>query len=171
MSLGEPVHVVYRKYDQALHWNRTMYRLGEDEHGIWLGAPADTVSRRGYEDPIVRPEPFVSLFPRGAWYTAMLNAEPYDVAWYCDITTPPVWPGDDAGTVTMIDLDLDVVRRYDGVTYVDDEDEFAEHQVRYAYPADVIAAAESTCRDLYAAVAAGREPFGDVGRAWLAKVG
>jgi uncharacterized protein len=165
--LDEPVRVVYRKYDGSLHWNLTMYRLGEDEHGVWLGAPADTSGRRGYEDPIIWPEPFVSLFPRDAWHTALLNAEPHEVAWYCDITTPPTWQGD---LVTMVDLDLDVVRRRDGVTYVDDEDEFAEHQVRYGYPADVVAAAERTCRDLYAVVAATREPFADVGRSWLAKV-
>ncbi|MBO0828499.1 MAG: DUF402 domain-containing protein [Streptosporangiales bacterium] len=167
MSLGEPVRVVYRKYDQALHWNLTMYRLGEDEHGVWLGAPADSTGRRGHEEPIVWPEPFVTLFPRDAWYTALLNAEPNEVAWYCDVTTRPTWRD---GLVTMVDLDLDVVRRRDGVTYVDDEDEFAEHRVRYAYPADVVATAERTCRDLYAAVAAGDEPFADVGRSWLAKV-
>lgn len=164
----EPVRVVYRKYDGSLHWHLTMYRLGEDEHGVWLGGPPDSVLRRGHELEIVFAEPFVQLFPRDAWYTAVLNGEPNKVAWYCDIATVPTWPGDDL--VTMVDLDLDVVRRRDGVTYVDDEDEFAEHQVRYGYPADVVDNAERTCRDLYAAVAAGREPFADVGRSWLAKV-
>ena len=34
----------------------------------------------------------------------------------------------------MVDLDLDVIRMRDG-GILDDEDEFAEHQVRYGYPA------------------------------------
>lgn len=34
----------------------------------------------------------------------------------------------------MVDLDLDVVRRFDGSAEILDEDEFAEHQVRYGYP-------------------------------------
>jgi protein associated with RNAse G/E len=61
---------------------------------------------------------------------------------YVDITTPPVWHGD---LVTAVDLDLDVIRRFDGTWFVDDEDEFAEHQVSYGYPADVVAAAEAEC--------------------------
>ena len=43
--------------------------------------------------------------------------------------------------VTMVDLDLDVVRlRADQRVLIVDEDEFAEHQVRYSYPAEVITA-------------------------------
>ena len=36
----------------------------------------------------------------------------------------------------MVDLDLDVIRMRDGRIILDDEDEFEEHQVRYAYPPD-----------------------------------
>ena len=51
--------------------------------------------------------------------------------------TTPVEFGEDV--FTMIDLDLDVVRkRPTARIYVDDEDEFAEHQVKYGYPPDVI---------------------------------
>ena len=51
---------------------------------------------------------------------------------YVDVTAPPTWSG---ATVTAIDLDLDVVRELDGRVWVDDEDEFAEHQVFYVLPA------------------------------------
>ena len=34
--------------------------------------------------------------------------------------------------MTAVDLDLDVIRRFDGSWFVDDEDEFAEHQVSSA---------------------------------------
>jgi len=71
----------------------------------------------------------------------------------------------------MVDLDLDVVRRRsDGEAYIEDEDEFAEHQIRYRYPADVISHAEHTAQWLLAAVTARTEPFGSASEAWLDKV-
>jgi uncharacterized protein len=42
----------------------------------------------------------------------------------------------------MVDLDLDVVRRFDGSAEILDEDEFAEHQARYGYPPEVTGHAE-----------------------------
>jgi protein associated with RNAse G/E len=71
----------------------------------------------------------------------------------------------------MIDLDLDVVRlRRDGRVFVDDEDEFAEHQVRYGYPPEVVNKAEQAAASLLAAVSAGLEPFGTAAERWLDKV-
>ncbi len=43
-----------------------------------------------------------------------------------------------------------------------DEDEFACHQVRYGYPADVITEAERAAVWLRSALAENREPFGTV---------
>ncbi len=54
--------------------------------------------------------------------------------------------------------------------FVDDEDEFAEHQVRYGYPPEVVSQAEKAAAWLLAAVTAGVEPFGSVSQAWLDKV-
>jgi hypothetical protein len=48
-----------------------------------------------------------------------------------------------------------------------DEDEFAEHQVRYGYPAEVVAGARAACDDLVRRITAGAEPFGTAGAAWL----
>ena len=71
----------------------------------------------------------------------------------------------------MVDLDLDVVRlRPDSRVVVDDQDEFAEHQVRYGYPPDVISQAEQAAAALVAMVSARVEPFGTVSEAWLDKV-
>lgn len=35
---------MYTKYDGRLHWHQTMLYLGEDEHGVWLGASQRTRS-------------------------------------------------------------------------------------------------------------------------------
>ncbi|MEW9532253.1 DUF402 domain-containing protein [Microbispora sp. NPDC049125] len=161
------VRVVYRKYDGSLHWNHGARPLGEDEHGVWVGCASGTVARRGYEPPVVWGLPYVMLFPRDAWWTATFNAEPHETAIYCDITTVPEWRD---GEVTMVDLDLDVLRFRDGRVHLDDEDEFAEHQVRYAYPEDVISRAERSAAWLIDAVGRGAGPFNGAHGPWLSLV-
>jgi hypothetical protein len=167
--MAEPVRVVYRKYDRTLHWHMELPRLGTDEHGTWLGAPAGSTARRGAEPPITFTEAYVLLIPRsGAWWTMSCNAPPAWTELYADITTPAIWTAPDA--VEMVDLDLDVIRRFDGDTEILDRDEFAEHQVRYGYPPDVISAAEQSAAWLYDAFRGNAEPFAQVGRGWLARV-
>jgi protein associated with RNAse G/E len=160
------VRVVYRKYDGSLHWNLEMRRLGADEHGVWLGLPADSVMYKGDGPPVPLAEAHVLLVPEGAWHTAVFNDEPRRTAIYCDITTPPSWPH--PGEVTMVDLDLDVLlRRGETAPFLVDEDEFAEHQVRYRYPADVIRSAEASAEALLRAVADRTGPFDGAHTAWL----
>jgi protein associated with RNAse G/E len=162
----EGVRVIYRKYDGALHWHQTMRRLGEDEFGVWLGVPAGMVARRGENGPTaVLEHPIVMLFPTDDWWTASFRSGPAGGYIYVDITTPPRWPH--SGEVTMVDLDLDVIRRQDLSVAIVDQDEFAEHQVRYGYPPDVIAAAERAADRLHAALVDGAEPFAGGYRRWL----
>jgi protein associated with RNAse G/E len=161
------MRVTYRKYDGSLHWNQEACWLGEDEHGVWLGAPPNTPSRRGHEPPVVHKQAHVLLFPRDVWWTAVFNAEPRRTEIYCDVTTVPVWRGDE---VTMIDLDLDVRRRRDGVVEVLDEDEFDLHRERYGYPDHVVAAARAATEWLRRALCGGTEPFAGGYRRWLAMV-
>ncbi|RAG85637.1 DUF402 domain-containing protein [Streptacidiphilus pinicola] len=165
------VRVVVRKFDGSRHWHHTMLRLGEDEYGVWLGAPVGTVYGKG-EDPAVyvSRERRVMLFPRDTWWTAMFQEAPARLDVYCDVTTPPEWVH--PGEVTTVDLDLDVCRtRADASVQVVDEDEFAEHQVRYGYPPQVIGQAEGAAEWLSAALRDGVEPFGSRYRTWLAQVG
>ena len=162
------VRVVYTKYDGSLHWHLPTRWLGEDEHGVWTGAARPTVMRKGSDPPMTMDHASVMLFPRGAWWTAAFNDLPARTAIYCDVTTPARWPS--TAEVTMVDLDLDVLRLRDGSVITVDQDEFAEHQVRYRYPADVVAAAESAARWLAEALASEREPFASVYRDYLALV-
>jgi len=163
---GRDVRVVYTKYDGSLHWHQIMQYLGEDEHGIWLGGPAGSTTQRGNEPPIVLEQAFVELIPAGQWWTATFNGDPARTEIYCDIGTPPRWPS--PAEVTMADLDLDVLRlRADQQVIIVDEDEFAEHQVRYRYPAEVISAAERAAAWLLDAISAKAEPFGAAYRGWL----
>jgi hypothetical protein len=169
MPAQDLVQVNYRKYDGSLHWNLCMRRLGEDEHGVWLGLPPEGVTRKGHNPAMTLPEAHVILFPPAAWWTAAFNAAPRRTEVYCDITTPPNWLS--PAEVTMVDLDLDVLLRRDGYgPILVDEDEFDEHQVLYRYPADVVNAARESAGWLMEAVAARSGPFDGVHRKWLAMV-
>ena len=161
---------MYRKYDGSLHWHQRMRRMGEDGHGIWLGAPAGTVARKGEDGPpVVIDFPFVMLIPRDGWWTASFNDAPHKLEIYVDINTVPTWPH--PGEVTMVDLDLDVIRRRaDRGVVIVDQDEFAEHQVRYRYPPEVIAEAEKAAAWLHGVMSDGTEPFATAYRAWLEQV-
>jgi hypothetical protein len=164
-----PIRVVYRKYDGSLHWHTELTRLGTDEHGTWLGAPAGSQAQRGSEEPVTFREAYVTLIPASGNWTMNCNAEPCWTELYIDITTEPLWSA--AGDqVEMIDLDLDVVRRFDGSAEILDEDEFAEHQVRYGYPSAVTSRAGHDASALLAAVTSDTEPFRHACRDWLARV-
>ncbi|KUN55611.1 RNAse [Streptomyces canus] len=170
MTVAE-VLVSVRKFDGLLHWHHPMVRLGEDEHGVWLGAQVGTVYSKGEVGPVYTTvEPRVMLFPRDAWWTALFQAAPADLDAYCDVTTPSEWPN--PAEVTMIDLDLDVCRiRATGAVFVDDEDEFARHRVQYRYPQEVVAQATAAAAWLTAALHDGTEPFSSQYRTWLDMVG
>jgi protein associated with RNAse G/E len=161
--------VVYRKFDGSLHWHLTMRYLGEDEHGIWVGMRPGGVMRKGDGPEVPIPHANIGLLPHGVWWTAWFNGEPERVDTYCDITTPPQWVSEEE--VTMIDLDLDVARvRADGSVVLFDEDEFAEHRVKYGYPEEVAANAQAAAGWLQSAIASGAEPFSTVYKRWLALV-
>ena len=87
---------------------------------------------------------------------------------YVDLASVAVWSGDE---VTMVDLDLDVVRRRaDRAVRLLDEDEFAEHRVLFGYPDSMISTVTRTADALLASVA-GEEPFAAAYVPWLAQVG
>lgn len=142
-----------------------MRRLGEDDHGVWLWAPAGTSFRRGDEPPKVSERMWVKLITHDRWWTAIWTTSGRI---YVDVATPAEWDGD---TVRMIDLDLDVVRHPDGSVTVEDEDEFAEHRVAMRYPPRVVDGARAVTAQLVVDIEARREPFADVGDAWLAIAG
>jgi uncharacterized protein len=163
----EKVRVVYRKYDGTLHWNQSALRLGEDEHGVWLGTEAGTALFLG--DRAVEPveTAFVLLIPRDGWWTACFNAEPHRTEIYCDITTIPQWS---AHEVTMVDLDFDVRRRRTGLVELLDEDEFAVHRELFRYPHEIVVGARQTADRLFEAVRERVEPFDVAYLTWLAKL-
>jgi hypothetical protein len=139
--------------------------LGADEFGVWLGSPAGMPMRRPGMETVTEAE-CAFCIPHDGDFVASFNGPRVRTAIYVDITDTPRW---DDRTVRAVDLDLDVIQRWDGTVLVDDEDEFAEHRVEYGYPAEVVAAAQASCEGVVAAIAAGREPWSNVGHRWAAQ--
>jgi protein associated with RNAse G/E len=167
--MSELIRLTYRKYDRSLHWHGTMRRLGEDEHGLWLGWGRNMRMARGSGPVVTFDQAHVQLIRRADWWCGAFHAAPRPTAIYCDITTVAEWTAPDE--ITMVDLDLDVLRFRDGrAPAIVDEDEFLEHQVRYGYPPDVIASARATADALLVAIQQGEEPFNSAYQSWLSLV-
>lgn len=163
-DLGDRIQQHYRKYDGTPHWHFDTAYLGTDEHGIWLGGgPGDVFERPGRR--FLADAHYVTLIPDNC-FVATFNdpSEAVRSQIYIDVMSVPQWQG---SLVEAIDLDLDVVRRYGGEVLIDDEDEFAEHQVRFGYPAELIETVRRTADLLFEQVRTEQEPFGSVGFKWL----
>ena len=170
MTELRPVRVLTRKWPDDAHWEFDALRLGVDALGQWVGVPKGTwLSKPGkgftaWADHVV-------LLPHDAWWVATIYGSDADrpVDFYVDMTTPCVWSADES-EVRCVDLDLDVIRETDGRVWIDDEDEFAQHQVELDYPADIIRGARLGCDEVFAAMSAEQAPFdGSAGR-WIAKL-
>ncbi|MGO2746573.1 DUF402 domain-containing protein [Microbacterium sp.] len=182
---GSEMVFQWRKWDDSPHWRHECVYLGTDEWGDWIGQPigwrserpgarfaADTPSNVTLVPAIdhVGRRNKVTLVPPGADYTLRVNRDhPNGMRVYIDLGWDIRWSDDNPTLVTGIDMDLDVVRvEGDRGTWVDDRDEWAEHSIRYGYPADVMARLESLALDLEERVRAQVAPFDDAtADAWL----
>lgn len=174
---GARVRCEISKFGDRPHWEYDATVLGSDEYGEWLGFPAGThYSRPGHS--FVSDRCHVGLVPAPVdgvppWHLATFWSAPGDlwpvlgdsgVEVYIDVTTPAVWHG---RVLRAVDLDLDVVRGFNGKVIIDDEDEFLEHQRAFGYPAEVIAAARASADELKVAVEASAAPYDGRHLAWL----
>ncbi len=160
-----PVTVQYFKYPDILHWRHDMRYLGEDEHGVWLGAPAGSTVQRGTEPSLTWPTPFVQLVPHRGWFTLLGNPQESKHSIYVDVVTEPQWTS--SNRIEMVDLDLDVVRDCSGMVRLLDEDEFLTHQATLEYPEWMVQKARVTAVELVLAAEQMAEPFGDTPQRWL----
>jgi predicted RNA-binding protein associated with RNAse of E/G family len=163
VSERDIAHVRYTKWDGSLHWHFDAVRVRSDAHGTWLLVPPGGEYRKGSEPARTDEHGFVVLVPDGRWWTAYFNAVPRGERGslvYVDVNTPVEWHDE---TAQLIDLDLDVVRRSDGTIEVLDEDEFAEHRVRFGYPRSLVDRARAGAERVHGLMTRGEEPFGIAG--------
>lgn len=159
-----------RKWDGYPTYRFEADPLGRDEYGTWLGLPTPT-PYKGPKGPGTWKHSSVILVPETEWWIASFNDErdPKGVELYIDVTTASEWVAE--SLFRTIDLDLDVVRYFDGRLKLKDTDEFEERRVKLGYPDHVVRRAREEAESLMQAVEARQEPFDGVGRRWLEKLG
>jgi hypothetical protein len=167
---GDVIRVRYTKWGGGDHWSFGGRWLGADAHGVWVQVPIGTPFAKPGKQ-IAAERHHVILFPHdlpftAAFYRPLPDDDGQQIATYVDISTVPEWTND---SVTMVDLDLDVIRSGNGDIKVDDEDEFTHHQQLLRYPEHLVALAESSCAARLSEVRGNREPFDQVAAAWLAR--
>jgi uncharacterized protein len=142
--------------------------LGSDEWGDWFGQPVGWRSHRPGRD-VVAQAPNVTLLPPSGEWAFTHNAEPSRTRVYIDLAWDARW--DDGGIPTGIDMDLDVVDHAERGVWIDDEDEWADHRVRYGYPLDIVARLEAQAVELEGRVRRREAPFDDDTPAgWIARL-
>lgn len=161
---GAAAHLRFTKWDGRAHWEFDGTVLGSDEHGTWIGFPRGThQARPGFAfDTEVDS---VSLVAPGARSAPTFHAPGIWCDVYVDMTSPVQWDG---STMRAVDLDLDVIRLADGEVRLDDEDEFAAHQVALGYPAEVVTATRRSAEEVLAAVRTAAAPYDGTHERWLA---
>lgn len=162
------VVVTYRKWPSKPHWSVAMAVLGRDDAGLWLGTrrgtPLDRVGTPAHAsgDSVVLFTPGRPWSPR--WYSRPgPSGRASRFSSYVDIISPPEISDD---RVDVVDLDLDVARRWDGVIEVLDEDEFAERQLSQGYPPQIVTMATEACEHVSRALRGGTAPFGGEHARW-----
>ncbi|WP_235565461.1 DUF402 domain-containing protein [Microbacterium sp. Root166] len=157
----------WRKWDGGPHWVHECVYLGSDEWGDWFGQlPGWDSSRPGRTFEPQHPN--VTLVPPTGDYAFTRNAAPHRTRTYIDLAWDLRWQD---GEPTGIDMDLDVVDHAERGIYIDDRDEWDEHRVAYAYPAEVVEHLDALAADLERRVSSGEAPF-DEGTAavWLERL-
>lgn len=104
------------------------------------------------------------LLPTAKPWLVWFGDDPiFDFDIYVDVGTMPVR---EPGLVSIVDLDLDVIRKKTGDVVVLDEDELIENSVLYRYPEGLVEHAERTAVEVVALLRAGVEPFDQVCQRW-----
>lgn len=170
LPFGARVRAVFTKYDGRPHWEYDLVVLGVDEYGVWVGgAPGGYIARPGLE--FTSDAHWVTLYPHDGMWVATVNdsAGTFSSRVYVDVSTQAAWwhRPDGVLSVNAVDLDLDVILRFTGEVFLDDEDEFDEHREAMNYPADVVAGAREAAAWLYDRLRGGAEPFADVAESWM----
>lgn len=146
------------KWNGHFHRRTVMSELGTDALGTWLFMPGGTVVQT--PSGSFRATPGLRLVPLGAMWSAyfvpVLPHRRRPKQLYVDITTPSARQGN---LIEFIDLDLDVEQLDDGQVRVLDQDEFSTHSRAWAYPHELVHAAEATCQTIVSAVNRGEPPF------------
>lgn len=136
------------KYDRRPHLTWRSGLVYNSPTGLVCLAPPGTVCTHHGKGIQFQIDHYgLSVFPRGAWFNAMLDfdAEGRPLQIYCNVALPYVA---DAQGIEWVDLDLDVVMAPGMAAALVDEDEFTANARAYRYPDCIIERARATASAL-----------------------
>ena len=156
-----------RKWPDRPHYAHQGWFLGDDEHGLWIELRVGSPVLRG--DVVLFHGQHGGLMLLPPWGRSLVwFPEHGEVDLYVDVVTGVERT---ASSLTMIDLDLDVVRWRDtGVIELVDEDELELHEVTLGYPPGTADQARHDGATILAAALAGEAPYDGVAAAHWAAV-
>ena len=153
------------KYDRSLHYRYNAQLVHEEPGHIRMYVMPGT-RIESYRGAMLATHHSLQLYWADRSYNVHIN-------WYSDwrprshyvnIASPATWPD---GRLHFIDLDLDVIwRAQTGEVILDDEDEFALHQVRFGYPTELIAECLRSSAEVREMIAGRVFPFDGSMYAW-----
>ena len=149
LKRGDHLPVVSTKYDGSLHYRYALAVVsqGDGELRAWGAAGFPMESYRG-SYLATRHALHIHWTDRDYNLLVMWHPDWAPHEHYVNVALPSSW---DDGTLRFVDLDLDLIWRAGGPVVLDDEDEFDEHRLRFAYPPELVErawAAVAEVRDL-----------------------
>ena len=152
------VRVASTKYDGSRHYEFDAQLLVPEGPMLTLLVPEGTsvTSDRGGQ-PV--DTTFTALFWSDRDYDLYHNHRPMGrrrITSYANVELPAEL---DSDVLRWVDLDLDVIVDANGGVILDDDDEFEEHRLRFAYPDAIVARAITARDELLRLAAAGAFPF------------
>ncbi|CAM3467976.1 DUF402 domain-containing protein [Hydrogenibacillus schlegelii] len=153
--IGDRFDIESYKYDGKLHRRWSGNLLLADGRRIICGNDRVAVTEADGTTWTTR-EPAICFFDRREWFNVIAMLREDGVHFYCNISTPAEWR---RGTLTYVDLDLDVRVTPDGEVEVLDKEEFRVNRERYAYPLKVVTQARRALGRLLRLIQARRPPF------------
>ncbi len=159
LPVGTQLVLARRKWPDSPHYEVSPRVLGDDAHGTWFGSRKGGTIKGPSGKEFLGEQDAIFCVPSSDWYLVHYWQDHPSVAIYVDICTPATWSD---GLVSVIDLDLDVVRwtaAKGGHVELLDDDEFEEHRIALGYPDQLQADARRAAADILDRVTRAEPPF------------
>ena len=158
MAAGEAYLVESRSYDGRASWQWQAELVGKAPSLLVLRSAAGENIRSG-DRAFAWPADTLQFYWSDRWYNvraALRDGEPYFFS--CNVAMPVSLSG---GTVSYIDLDLEIAVT-DGLTSrLEGEEDFERNALAMHYPPDIVRRARDAVQEVQSLVRAGRPPFRD----------
>jgi len=162
---NQPIKIQSMKYGNHLHyeWETTLLEK-TDSYIFVLGHKGRKLNHYTKGQVFTVDNWTIEFFPLDAWFTVSADVIDGELKqYYCNICEPPQFAGD---LVTFVDLDIDLVYR-NGQWMVVDEEEFADHALKFSYPPELIKRVRMEQQGLEQRIKQGRFPFDGAIERWM----